>query len=115
MPSRRPSRIEGGLRGRSNGATVIIMSVTIAATLLTPLTRKQVASLEAAMSTPAMVGPIMRPPFCIRALKAMAPGRSSRVGTISGVNDCRTGMSTAMITPKTPAMTTTCQTSTASE
>ena len=46
--------------------------------------RKHTASPEVAISTPAMVGPSMRPPFCISALKAMALARSSRAGTIAG-------------------------------
>ena len=82
------------------------------ASLEMPFARKQNASLETVSSRPAMVGPIMRPPFCITALIAIALGRSCLEGTISVVKDCRIGVSKAITMPSSAAMTTTCQTST---
>ncbi len=51
------------------------------------------------MIMPAMVGPIMRAPLNMEELSAMALARSFLSSTISTMNDCRAGMSTALTRP----------------
>jgi hypothetical protein len=104
-------RVAAAVLGRA-GITIRMMLVTTAI-LLMPLMRKQNASLVTASSRPAMVGPIMRPEFCMKPLKASALGRSCLSGTISEVKDWRIGVSKAITTPSSMAIAITCHTSTA--
>jgi hypothetical protein len=75
------------------------------------LPRKHQPSPTAATSSPATAGPTTRAPLNIEELSAMALTRSSRP-TISTTNDCRAGMSNALVTPSSAAITKRCQTST---
>ncbi len=56
-------------------------------------------SPNAAINTPPIDGPMMRLPFTIDELSAMAFGKCCRSSTIWTTNDCRAGVSKALITP----------------
>ena len=64
-----------------------------------PSTRKHQPSLLAAITSPASEGPISRAVLTIDELMAMALERSPRSSTIFTMNDCRPGISNALITP----------------
>ena len=76
---------------------------------LTPLRRKHQPSPTAATSTPATAGPMIRAPFIIEELSAIAFMRSSRP-TISTTNAWRIGTSKALMAPSNVAKTMRCHT-----
>ena len=94
----------------SRGAAPIISRLPISHSLVTAFIAKQNASLKYASIRPAMVGPIMRPAFCMPPPKAMALGKSVFRVTSSGVYDERTGVSNACTMPSSMARVITCHT-----
>ena len=79
----------------------------------TALRKKQAAVptctlANAPMTRPATAGPSKRAPLKVAELSAMALGKSA-LPTISTMNDCRAGMSKALIVPNANESTATCQ------
>ena len=60
---------------------------------------KHQPSPTAAMTTPPMLGPMIRLAFTIDELRAMALGRSARSSTISTTNAWRPGVSKVLMMP----------------
>ena len=75
----------------------------ITATKLSPFRRKAGPSPTAATSVPASAGPIARAPLNIAEFSPMTLVRSSLPSTISTVNACRAGRSTAWAAASTNA------------
>ena len=79
--------------------------------IATPATAEPVMAVPIAMITPASAGPTTRAELKAIELRAMALANRF-LGTRSEASDWRTGMSTALIRPSTPAMASTIQIST---
>ena len=93
-----------GVRGAGRSSSARIKrSASSTARKLAPFTAKQPATPITPISTPPIAGPITRAPLNIAEFIATARPTSSS-GTISLKNDCRTGMSMALTTPRRTAM-----------
>ena len=98
-PSRSSSMARVAGRGERLRLTVIASSEAITAMYEIASSRKHQPSPKAAISTPPIDGPRMRLPLTIVELRAMALDRCARSSTISTTNDCRAGVSKALMIP----------------